>query len=105
MSLEAQARWLREVVRIPGRDMSLRQLAVLMHGRVNPETWSIVEMAKAFDVPPPAITRAVEFLVQEKLVARQHNDDDRRRVVLALTLLGNRHLDDLAELAESAATQ
>ena len=102
-ALRDQARWLREVVRIPGRDMTLRQLAVLMAGRFEPQRFGIAEMSKDMEVPPVAITRAVEFLVTEGLIRRTRGDDDRRRVVLSLTPLGNRHLDDLADLAAHAA--
>ncbi len=52
-------------------------------------------MPEAKHISRPAISQAVEILVQKGLVVRQQNPDDRREVRLSLTPAGDALLDAL----------
>jgi DNA-binding MarR family transcriptional regulator len=70
------------------RDFSItvEQFHILRH--VNKGVCSISELAQVKQISRPAISQAVDILVNEGLLTRQQNSQDRRFVQLALTDAG-----------------
>jgi len=72
-------------------DITVEQFHVLRHVRRG--TGSISELAAAKNISRPAISQAVELLVNKGLLTRIQSVQDRRYVELALTEAGNSLLD------------
>ena len=74
------------------RDLSFRQVALLLHVSENPGTrLTFGEIGTATAIPSkPAVTRAADRLQTEKLLTRQPDPQDNRRVLLSLTAAGNK---------------
>jgi MarR family 2-MHQ and catechol resistance regulon transcriptional repressor len=74
-------------------DITVEQFHILRHIRQGICLAS--EIAEAKRISRPAISQAVELLVQKGLVVRRQNPDDRREVQLSLTPAGDALLDAL----------
>ena len=72
-------------------DISVEQFHVLRY--VQRGTNSISDLATAKNISRPAISQAVDVLVNKGLVTRTQSTEDRRFVELALTESGNALLD------------
>jgi DNA-binding MarR family transcriptional regulator len=72
-------------------DITVEQFHVLRHVRRG--SGSISELAIAKNISRPAISQAVDLLVNKGLLTRVQSTHDRRYVELALTDEGNRLLD------------
>ncbi len=70
----------------PFRDLGEQQIWVLYNLSRGRQLTS--ELARAFNVTMPTITRAVDTLVEKGYVERQPDDEDRRRIYLQLTEAG-----------------
>ena len=68
-------------------DISFEQFTILRHIRKGSK--SISELADARRISRPAISQAVEMLVERGLISRQQSTQDRRWVDLELTQSGN----------------
>ncbi len=73
--------------------MSVEQFRILRHIRNGCK--SVSELAEAKQTSRPAVSQAVEVLVQEGYVARQQSRTDRRFVTLELTPKGNDTLTNI----------
>ncbi len=71
--------------------ITVEQFHVLRYVRRGMESMS--ELADARNISRPAISQAVEVLVQKGLLTRTHSTADRRQVELALTKAGDELLD------------
>lgn len=74
-------------------DISVEQFHVLRHVRRG--TNSISDLATAKNISRPAISQAVDVLVNKGLLTRTQSTQDRRYVELTLTPAGNDLLDAL----------
>jgi DNA-binding MarR family transcriptional regulator len=72
--------------------MSLTQYRVLRHLRRGRSIQS--DLAFQLAVTKQSVTRLVDALVAKGYVTRRTDDDDRRRVIHAITAMGERALDD-----------
>jgi len=72
-------------------DISVEQFHVLRHVRRG--TNSISDLATAKNISRPAISQAVDLLVNKGLITRTQSTEDRRFVELKLTDSGNALLD------------
>lgn len=73
--------------------MSVEQFRILRHIRDGRD--SVSELAEAKQISRPAVSQAVEVLVQEGYVSRRQSSTDRRFVKLALTPKGNATLTNI----------
>lgn len=73
-------------------DYSPRQMAILFMVQESQGLFSMSKAAELMEVTKPAITRAVDALVDCGLVDRNPNHNDRRRVCLHTTILGDKLL-------------
>lgn len=73
--------------------MSVEQFRILRHIRNGRN--SVSELAEAKQISRPAVSQAVEVLVQQGYIARQQSRTDRRCVKLELTSKGNAILTNI----------
>lgn len=76
------------LVRTENRDLSLRQLAVLLLCEAAAEPQTVRGLARLLKISGPAVTRVVERLEKEQLVVRRPDCKDRRGVIIAPTSSG-----------------
>ena len=72
-------------------DVTVEQFHVLRHIRKG--AGSVSELAEVRQISRPAISQAVDVLVDKGLIARQQDTVDRRHVHLSLTPQGNKMLN------------
>jgi DNA-binding MarR family transcriptional regulator len=72
-------------------DITVEQFHILR--RIHKGRDSVSKLAEAKHISRPAISRAVDVMVNKGLVTRSQNPDDRRHVHLALTEEGNTLLE------------
>jgi DNA-binding MarR family transcriptional regulator len=104
--LEALDIWRRAVVngvRRDAPDLSARQMALLLSVYLTPPPHTVRGLADILDVSKPAITRAVNRLVELELVRRKTDDNDRRSVLIQRTVRGSVFLREYGELIATAA--
>jgi len=85
----------------------IREAAILEHGltveqfhilrHINHGQSTVKELAEAKGISRPAISQAVDSLVNKQLIQRQGNTDDRRYVTLNLTVNGKVLLDAVSK--------
>jgi DNA-binding MarR family transcriptional regulator len=92
-----------ESVRSEGRDLSVRQLAVLLSVYLTPAPHTVRGLARELGVSKPAITRAVDKLSHLGLVRRKEDPSDRRSVLIQRTVQGSVYLSEIADLIARAA--
>ncbi len=74
-------------------DLSVEQFHLLRH--IHDGRGSVSELAEARYTSRPAVSQAVDLLVDKGLISRKSDLRDRRHVNLALTESGNALLDDM----------
>lgn len=80
-------------------DITVEQFHVLRHVRRG--IGSVSDLATAKNISRPAISQAVEVLVQKGLLARVQSEQDRRCWELSLTAAGNALLDSVFQETRS----
>lgn len=73
--------------------ISVEQFYILRHIRKGVQ--SVSELAEARQISRPAISQAVDILVEKGLITRQHTTQDRRCIRLELTDSGNEMLNTI----------
>jgi DNA-binding MarR family transcriptional regulator len=84
-------------------DISVEQFHILRHIRRGLN--SVSELAEAKNISRPAISQAVNLLVDKGLIVRTTQPRDRRHISLALTDPGNAMLDAIFEDTRQWMTQ
>lgn len=87
-----------EQVRLDGRDLSLRQLAILLEIYLVPPPHTVRGLAAKLDVTKPVITRALDAMGELGLVTRERDERDRRNVIIKRTIAGALYLEKLGDL-------
>lgn len=90
-------------MRHQGRDLSARQMAVLLSVYLTPAPHTVRGLARELGVSKPAITRAVDKLSRLGLVRRREDPLDRRSVLIQRTVKGSVFLSDFADVIARAA--
>lgn len=75
-------------VRHDDRDLTLRQMAILLHIYLVPPPHTVRGLAATLDVTKPVITRALDTMGEMGLVDRVRDDADRRNVIIKRTVGG-----------------
>ena len=88
-----------------GRDLTLRQLAILLEIYLVPPPHTVRGLAAKLGVTKPVITRALDSMGQLDLVSRRRDDLDRRNVVIQRTVRGALHLERLGDLLSAKAAE
>lgn len=87
-----------EQVRHDGRDLSLRQLAILLEVYLVPPPHTVRGLAERLGVTKPVITRALDTMGEQGLLARSRDERDRRNVLVKRTIDGALYLEKLGDL-------
>ena len=104
--LQALNIWRRAIVasvRADAPDLSARQMALLLTVYLTPRPHTVRGLATLINVSKPAITRAVNRLVELQLVRRNTDENDRRSVLIQRTVSGSVFLREFGELIVGAA--
>jgi DNA-binding MarR family transcriptional regulator len=86
-----------DLCRNENRDLSSRQLGVLLTVATKPGPHTVRGMAAALGVNKPSITRALDVLGELNLVKRQIDPADRRSVLAILQPAGSRAVRELGD--------
>ena len=104
--LQALNIWRRAIVasvRADAPDLSARQMTLLLTVYLTPRPHTVRGLATLMNVSKPAITRAVNRLVELQLVRRNTDENDRRSVLIERTVSGSVFLREFGELIVGAA--
>ena len=104
--LQALNIWRRAIVasvRADAPDLSARQMTLLLTVYLTPRPHTVRGLATLMNVSKPAITRAVNRLVELQLVRRNTDENDRRSVLSQRTVRGSVFLREFGELIVGAA--
>ena len=104
--LQALNIWRRAIVasvRADAPDLSARQMTLLLTVYLTPRPHTVRGLATLMNVSKPAITRAVNRLVELQLVRRNTDENDRRSVLIQRTVRGSVFLREFGELIVGAA--
>ena len=104
--LQALNIWRRAIVasvRADAPDLSARQMTLLLTVYLTPRPHTVRGLATLMNVSKPAITRAVNRLVELQLVRRNTDENDRRSVLIQRTISGSVFLREFGELILGAA--
>ncbi|KQS65497.1 MarR family transcriptional regulator [Rhizobium sp. Leaf371] len=85
-------------VRIETGDLTLRQMAILLHIYLVPPPHTVRGLAATLGVTKPVITRALDTMGERGLVERVRDARDRRNVVIKRTVTGALYLEKLGDL-------
>ena len=104
--LQALNIWQRDIVtsvRADAPDLSARQMTLLLTVYLTPRPHTVRGMATLMNVSKPAITRAVNRLVELQLVRRNTDENNRRSVLIQRTVRGSVFLREFGERIVGAA--
>lgn len=79
-------------------DLTLRQMAILLHIYLVPPPHTVRGLAATLQVTKPVITRALDTMGEMGLVDRVRDEKDRRNVVIKRTVKGALYLEKLGDL-------
>jgi len=94
-----------ELVRREGPDLTARQLATFLICYLETEAQTVRGLAAKLNVSKPAVTRALDRLVQFDLVRRKDDPLDRRSILVQRTQTGLGFLRELRSIVKEAAQQ
>ena len=77
-----------EQVKSGGTDLTMRQMAILMHIYLVPPPHTVRGLAATLHVTKPVITRALDTMGALKLVSRHRDPRDKRNVLIRRTVEG-----------------
>ncbi|MHA7969369.1 MarR family transcriptional regulator [Rhizobium sp. CAU 1783] len=80
------------------RDLTLRQMAILLQIYLVPPPHTVRGLAATLNVTKPVITRALDTMGQMGLVDRVRDERDRRNVVIKRTVGGALFLEKFGDL-------
>jgi DNA-binding MarR family transcriptional regulator len=86
------------LVRDGERDLTLRQMAVLLTVYLEPPPHTVRGLAEKLAVTKPVITRALDTMGRLGLVTRRRDDADRRNVLVHRTLEGALAVERLGDM-------
>lgn len=98
---EALGLWHRvmlQQVRRDERDLSIRQLSILLTVYLQPPPHTVRGLAASLGVSKPVITRALDTMGAAGLVDRERDAADLRSVVIKRTVAGALYLENLGDL-------
>ena len=92
-------------VRLDGRDLTQRQLAVLLEVYLVPPPHTVRGLAAKLGVTKPVITRALDTMGRIGLLSRRRDEADRRNVVVQRTVKGALFVERLGDMLMAKAKE
>jgi DNA-binding MarR family transcriptional regulator len=93
------------LVRRDGRDLTSRQLTAFLSVYMDETTHTVTSIAELLHISRPGVTRIMDRLVEFDLVAREEDQQDRRRVLVRRTAHGAAWFRDLVGIIRSVPAQ
>jgi DNA-binding MarR family transcriptional regulator len=90
-------------VRHDGPDLSARQMAIVLQVYMEPGPHTVRGLAAELGIGKPAVTRALDRLVDLGYVRRRRDLRDHRSILVQRTVAGSVFLSDFADLIVAAA--
>ena len=87
-----------EQVRAESGDLTMRQMAILLHIYLMPPPHTVRGLAQTLNVTKPVITRALDTMGALGIVDRVRDEADRRNVIIKRTLAGALYLEKFGDL-------
>ena len=87
-----------EQVKAGDVDLTMRQVAILLHIYLVPPPHTVRGLASTLNVTKPVITRALDTMGEMGIVDRVRDDRDRRNVIIKRTLTGALYLEKFGDL-------
>lgn len=87
-----------DLVRDSERDLTMRQMAVLLTVYLEPPPHTVRGLAEKLGVTKPVITRALDTMGRLGLVTRRRDEADRRNVLVHRTLDGALAVERLGDV-------
>jgi DNA-binding MarR family transcriptional regulator len=84
-------------------DFTLRQLAVLLTIYLDPPPHTVRGLARKLGVAKPVVTRALDALSKQSIIARRRDDADKRNVIVQQTVKGVLYVETLGDLVVAKA--
>ena len=79
-------------------DFTLRQLAILLTVYLEQPPHTVRGLARKLGVTKPVITRALDSMGKQELIARRRDEADRRNVIIQRTVKGALYVESLGDL-------
>jgi DNA-binding MarR family transcriptional regulator len=79
-------------------DLTVRQLAILLHIYLKPPPHTVRGLAAELNVTKPVITRALDTMGEMGIVDRVRDIVDRRNVIIKRTLAGALYLEKFGDM-------
>lgn len=79
-------------------DLTMRQMAILLHIYLVPPPHTVRGLAATLNVTKPVITRALDTMGEMGIVDRVRDERDRRNVIIKRTLAGALFLEKFGDL-------
>lgn len=86
-----------------GPDLTLRQVAILLHIYLVPPPHTVRGLAATLGVTKPVVTRALDTMGHLGYVRRVRDERDRRNVIIKRTVEGALHVERLGDLVIESA--
>jgi DNA-binding MarR family transcriptional regulator len=93
------------VVRRKGPDLSARQLAIFLACYLEGSAQTVRGLARKLNISKPAVSRALDRLMQFDLVRRKDDPSDRRSILVRRTQTGVRFQRELGGIMQAASVK
>lgn len=94
-----------EMVRDDDRDLSARQITILLTVYLEAPPHTVRGLAAKLNVTKPVITRALDTMGRMELLQRRRDPTDRRNVVVQRTVKGALYVERLGDLVVAKAKE
>ncbi len=84
-------------------DFTLRQLAILLTVYLEHPPHTVRGLAKKLGVTKPVVTRALDSMGKQEIIARRRDEADRRNVIVQRTVRGALYIETLGDLVIAKA--
>jgi len=85
-------------------DFTLRQLSILLTVYLEQPPHTVRGLAKKLGVTKPVITRALDSMGKQEIIARRRDEADRRNVIIQRTVKGALYVESLGDLVVEKAS-
>ena len=86
-------------------DFTLRQLSILLTVYLEHPPHTVRGLAKKLGVTKPVITRALDSMGKQEIIARRRDEADRRNVIIQRTVKGALFVESLGDLVSEKARE
>jgi DNA-binding MarR family transcriptional regulator len=94
-----------DLVRDDDRDLSARQITILLTVYLEPPPHTVRGLAAKLNVTKPVITRALDTMGRMEILQRRRDPADRRNVVVQRTVKGALYVERLGDLVVARAKE